>query len=549
MNTVARFVSPLVCAGLLSGQGRPVDWPSYGGDARRTGWERSDTRITKDNVKDFQLVLKRTFEQKPNGARSLSPPVIIGLLISYRGFKELGFIGGTSGGLWSLDVDIDRVFWEKRFEPPATKPKAGRSPLCSDTLMAMPALTPPMTFGGRRPSRPPITPRGTPVSPGEPPTPAGRSTALPARVGAGGFGAPRPVYVLTSDGKLHQVNTSDGSDQFPPLNFLPAGSQASVLTLNDNILYTTTDGSCGSGPNGVWAINLAQEEPTVRSFPLTGAAAGGLGGVAIGTDGTVYAQTGPGPSDAASGKWSNTLLALSPGELKLKGHFSVETGPRVKSAPGMNVTTPVVFDYKGRDMIVSAGADGSLYLLDSQSPGGSDNKTPLYKTQALALGDGSGGGGVWGGISSWEDSDGVRWVAAPVWGRVNPELKGAVSNGATPNGAIVAFKLEEQDGKPSLIPAWISRDMSGPQPPVITSGIVFAVSGGSYTREGMGFRPDPSSHATLYAFEGASGKEIYSTGNQVTAPANLTGTSLANGRVFFTTTDSTLYGFGIYLER
>jgi hypothetical protein len=49
--------------------------------------------------------------------------------------------------------------------------------------------------------------------------------------------------------------------------------------------------------------------------------------------------------------------------------------------------------------------------------------------------------------------------------------------------------------------------------------------------------------------DGATGKEIYSTGNQVTAPGNLTGVTVANGRVFFTTTDNTLYGFGVYLER
>jgi outer membrane protein assembly factor BamB len=53
----------------------------------------------------------------------------------------------------------------------------------------------------------------------------------------------------------------------------------------------------------------------------------------------------------------------------------------------------------------------------------------------------------------------------------------------------------------------------------------------------------------MYALDAATGKEMYSTGNQVTAPANLTGMTIANGRVFFTTTDGTLYGFGVHLER
>src|ERR1700730_11241227 len=93
-------------------QGRPLDWSFYGGDAQRTGWEKSDYRITKDNVKDFQLVLKLKLDE--GGPRSLTPPVVIGNLISYRGFKELGFVAGSSGKLWSIDVDTSRIFWQKQ---------------------------------------------------------------------------------------------------------------------------------------------------------------------------------------------------------------------------------------------------------------------------------------------------------------------------------------------------------------------------------------------------------------------------------------------------
>jgi outer membrane protein assembly factor BamB len=114
-------------------------------------------------------------------------------------------------------------------------------------------------------------------------------------------------------------------------------------------------------------------------------------------------------------------------------------------------------------------------------------------------------------------------------------LKSLATNGAAPNGSLIAFKLEERDGKPVLTPAWVSRDLSSPVPPAITSGIVFALSTGN--------------HATLYALDATTGKELYSTGNQVKTPANLTGMTVANGRVYFTTTDSTLYAFGIFLER
>src|SRR5207302_3410862 len=107
----------------------------------------------------------------------------------------------------------------------------------------------------------------------------------------------------------------------------------------------------------------------------------------------------------------------------------------------MNVTTPVVFAYKGRDLIVSAGKDGRLHVLDSQSLGGEDHKTPLSETAPIPSNTGSTNQGVWGGLSTWEDTTGTRWVIAPVWGPVNPELNFPIANGAASDGAYVAFHI------------------------------------------------------------------------------------------------------------
>ena len=525
----ALVVISLACVRMAYTQGRPIDWPFFGGDAQRTGWEKSDSRITKENVKEFQLVLKRKLDNRLNGPHSLTAPVIIGNLISYRGFKELAFVAGSSGNVWSIDADLDRIFWQKRFDSLSNKPNGANS--CSGDVTATPALTPPLNFAAGRGAR--GAPGGrAPGATGASPAGAGRGPATPpGRVGGTGFGSPRPVFVLTGDGKLRQLNSSDGSDQFPPLNFVPPGAKASSLTLQDGVLYTTTSSGCGGAPNAVWAVNLNEADPKPVSFVSKGGSIGGIGGFALGADGTVYLQTGAGESDPASNKWSETLLALTPKDLKLKQYFT---------APGSGSVTPVVFAWKDREMVVSAGKNGSLYLLDAQSPGGDDHKTAVYETAPLSS------RGVWGGLSSWADADGTRWVLAPVWGSLNSDLKSLLTNGAAPNGSIVAFKVEEQNGKPVLTPAWASRDMSSPEPPVITSGVVFALAAGEFRSEE---RPKDSTHAVLYALDGTTGKEIYSTGNQVTAPGNLTGVTVANGRVYFTTNDSTLYAFGIYLER
>ncbi|MDQ2898894.1 MAG: PQQ-binding-like beta-propeller repeat protein [Acidobacteriota bacterium] len=494
----------LSCGSLANAQGRPLDWPNYGGDAQRTGWEKSDSRITKENVKDFRMVLKQKLDNGRGGPYSLTPPVVIGNLISYRGFKELAFVAGSSGKIWSIDADLERMFWQKQVGTPSNGSQAG----CSDRVSAIPALTPPLNFSAGRPR---AAAAGT--APARP----------PGRSGGTAFGSPRPVFVLAADGKIHQLNSSTGKDEFPPLDFLPPNAKASSLTLHDGVLYTTTSSDCGGAPAGVWAIGLDQTDPKPVSYLLKEGTTGGLGGFALGADGTVFVQTQAGNL--------GTLIALTPKDLTLKQSFS---GPAFATpgsgAPGGSVT-PVVFAWKGREMVVSGGKNGSLYLLDGQSLGGDDHKTPLYQTAPLSA------GGVWGGLSSWQDTDGTRWVLAPVWGALNSDLKSLLTSGDAPNGSIVAFKVEERQGKPALTPAWVSRDMSSPEPPVITSGVVFALSAGE------------RAHAILYALDGATGKEMYSTAGQVTAPGNLTGLTVANGRVYFTTTDGTLYAFGIFLER
>jgi len=480
---------------LANGQGRPIDWPSYGNDAQRTGWEKSDVRITKDNVQDFKLVLKRKLDNPRTGPHSLTPPVVLGLLISYRGFKELAFVA-SSDRIWAIDVDVDKIFWEKKFDV------SGKSGACAGGFATTPALIPPINFGARRPGMGAPRPAAPPA---EAPPPTGR-----AIIGAaGGFGVPRPVFGVSSDGKVHLMNTSTGDDVAPPIQFLPAGSRTGGITVTDGTLYAATLPECGGG--GVYALDLnsPEENPKIASYPLSGGTVSDHGGLALGNGGTVYVQNG------------NTLLALAAKTLQKSDAYTMTDAGQSKSA-----ATPVVFTQQGVEMIATAGQDGRVYLFQGKSLG-----RPVYQSPVLATGPDA---GIWGGLSTWSDSAGTRWLLAPVWGKLNDEL-GLKADAS--HGSVVAFRVEDKDGKPSLTPAWASRDMVSPEPPVTTGGIVFALSTGG------------NSNAILYALDGATGKELYSSGTQVTAPGNRTGMTVANGRVFFTTTDNTLWGFGIYLER
>jgi outer membrane protein assembly factor BamB len=464
-NVLALAGVSLAFAVVGSAQNRPANWTTYGGDPQRTGWEKTDARITKETVKDLQLLWKIKLENQPKGPRPLMPPVILGNLISYRGFKELAFVAASSDIIYSIDADLGKMFWTKHLEyasldPPATASSAS----CPGGLTAMPLMPPPAVAG-----------RGGPAS---------------GPVGGRGPAGPAPVYAISSDGRLHRLNTSTGDDVVQPVGVLPANAMAYGLNMADNVIYAVTGHECSGAADAVWAVDLMADPLKVTSFRLSSASSG-LGGPVLGTDGTVYVQSG------------DRLLALSPRDLQVKNSFSLDS-----------VISPLVFTYKNRDLIVTAGKDGRLDLLDS------DHLTLLYQTPVA-------GSEIWGNLSSWQDTDGTRWILAPVWG---PQR-------SAPNGSIIAFKVEEQNGKPVLTQAWVSRDMSSPQPPVIASGVVFAVSSGK-----------AGTHATLYALDAETGKELYSSRNLVTAPAALTGMTVANGRVYFGTTDGTFYAFGMYME-
>ena len=49
---------------------------------------------------------------------------------------------------------------------------------------------------------------------------------------------------------------------------------------------------------------------------------------------------------------------------------------------------------------------------------------------------------------------------------------------AATNNSVVAWKIVDQGGKPTLQPGWTSRTLSAPATPVIVNNVVFAVSSG-----------------------------------------------------------------------
>jgi outer membrane protein assembly factor BamB len=92
------------------------------------------------------------------------------------------------------------------------------------------------------------------------------------------------------------------------------------------------------------------------------------------------------------------------------------------------------------------------------------------------------------------------------------------------------------------------------EPVVIANGIIFTYGSGDFTQHaspehGLNFdssiRAGKANHVTLFALDAQTGKELYSSGDQIPNFNHFSGLSVANGRVYISTYDGTFYCFGL----
>ena len=121
-------------------------------------------------------------------------------------------------------------------------------------------------------------------------------------------------------------------------------------------------------------------------------------------------------------------------------------------------------------------------------------------------------------------------------------------------GGVAAFKVADVAGKPTLQPAWVSRDMYRGEPVVIANGLVFGYGSGEVTAQafpdlGLQFnslvRASKSGHATMYVLDAHTGKELWSSGETITSFNHFSGITVANARVYLGTYDGTIWCFGL----
>src|SRR5687767_13861306 len=279
---IAALAFAFAMSGLLFAQARSApDWTTQGFDAQRTSWMRVDPYISLDNLSKFQFLWKLKVDNESRHGNSLTAPVALGNLMTFRGFKSLIFVGGSSNNVYGIDYDFGTMFWRTHHNYAAGAREYAGSPTCPG------GMTLPLTratnlnpttqlafFGFARPPRPAKGDVGEPgkgapqlaeiaarqaargnrgggsdtpasaagaATAGKPASAAGaatrgapaRGTPPPARGGAAEGGrssrGPNFVFSVAADGLLRGLIPDTGDLALVPARLLPANATATGL--------------------------------------------------------------------------------------------------------------------------------------------------------------------------------------------------------------------------------------------------------------------------------------------------------------------------------
>ena len=199
---------------------KKADWLTDGGDPQRTAWQRNETILNKDNVKDMKLLWKVKLDNQPRQMHSLFPPLIAGNVATADGTKEIAIVAGVSDNIFAIDVDNGHAALEAAFRqhvPGAAATGRGGGTLCPGGLTATPVLDQP--------------------SPGK-----------------------YIAYAVSWDGRLRKLDVATGNEIEPPALFVPPNGKPYALNLVNGVIYTSTAQGCGGNPNNFYSYDLATKK-------------------------------------------------------------------------------------------------------------------------------------------------------------------------------------------------------------------------------------------------------------------------------------------------
>src|SRR3954467_13785126 len=247
--------------------GPVANWLTDGGSPQRTAWQKDEHLLTAGNVKDLTLKWKYKTDNEPREMHAMFPPLIAGRVNTAGGPRQLAIVAGVSDNIYAIDVATGALLWKKHFDStfyPGPNTRYGA--LCPGGITSTPVLAPASTPGKYI------------------------------------------AYVVSWDGRLHQLDVATGSEIARSELFIPPNGKPYALNLWNGVIYTTTAQGCGGNPNLVYAFDLATRR--VATFDPGSGGMWGRTGPSIGKDGSVFTGTGDGSFNPEVRSYGQAVIAV-----------------------------------------------------------------------------------------------------------------------------------------------------------------------------------------------------------------------------------------------
>ena len=117
------------------------DWTTWGYDQQRTGWNRGETTLTKQNVSRLKLLWNTQLSTPVRDVvmSTLTAPLVAEGVQTAQGAMNIVFLLGADDTAFAVNADTGKVLWQKSF--PNTLAQVHPSNWeCSNTANATPVI-------------------------------------------------------------------------------------------------------------------------------------------------------------------------------------------------------------------------------------------------------------------------------------------------------------------------------------------------------------------------------------------------------------------------
>src|SRR5712691_3473860 len=118
------------------------DWLTFSYDPERTGWARGETKLTRDNVSQLQLLWKYQTDAAPSNVNryaTMTDPLVVENVPARDGERKMVFVATAENNVYAIGAEKGTLIW-KRSYPNTAKPPVAASGNCPNNLNATPVI-------------------------------------------------------------------------------------------------------------------------------------------------------------------------------------------------------------------------------------------------------------------------------------------------------------------------------------------------------------------------------------------------------------------------